>query len=199
MAQVASELISVTRDEKLTDSKYIKDLELGDKKQSDINKDSLAGGVYNVTKLHPRQSGYHTITTAIADIPQTLRRVGMVITYQTASDSWETKQFKGALSDWTDSSKWEDFGGGEAGDGAYDISAAYPSASPFASLQAALTAFTDASKKKGGMTIKFIQGTGADAKYVQYRLLKTTFPSTYSADDWEEANSVKKKKRKLMK
>ena len=112
MAQVASELISVTRDEKLADSKYIKDEALENKKQSDINKDSLTGGVYNVTKFHSLQSGYHTITTAIAAIPQTLRCVGMVITYQTASDSWETKQFKGALSDFTDISKWEDFGGG---------------------------------------------------------------------------------------
>ncbi len=188
MAQVASELISVTKDEKLADSKYIKDLELGDKKQSDINKDSLSGGVYNVTKLHPRQSGYHTITTAIAAIPQALRCVGMVITYQTASDSWETKQFKGALSDWADSSKWEDFGGGEAGDGVYDISEAYPNLSPFASLQAALTAFTDTTKKKGGMTIKFIQGIGDDAKYVQYRYVGTSIAGTdfENEENWME-------------
>lgn len=188
MAQVASELISITNNQKLADSKYIKDEALENKKQSDINKDSLAGGVYNVTKLHQLQSGYYTITTAIAAIPLTLRRVGMVITYQTASDSWETKQFKGILSDWNDSGKWEDFGGGEAGDGVYDISAANPSASPFASLQAALGAITDTTKKKGGMTIKYI---GSDEKYHQYRYAGTSIVDADFKNEanWEEANS----------
>jgi len=187
MAQVASELISITNNQKLADSKYIKDEALENKKQSDINKDSLAGGVYNVTKLHSLQSGYYTITTAIAAVPQTLRCVGMVITYQTASDSWETKQFKGALSDWTDSSKWEDFGGGEAGDGVYDISAAYPNASPFASLQAALTAFTDTTKKKGGMTIKYI---GTDGKYYQYRYILADLSGFSNENNWEESTQT---------
>ena len=182
MAQVASELISVTRDEKLTDSKYIKDEALENKKQSDINKDSLAGGVYNVTKLRPLQSGYYTITTAIAAVPQALRCIGMVITYQTASDSWETKQFKGILSDWSDSSKWEDFGGGKAGDGVYDISEAYPSASPFASLQAALTAFTDTTKQKPGMTIKYIDSN--NGRYKTYHL--TTQSWSNQEVDWIE-------------
>lgn len=193
MAQVASELISITNNQKLADSKYIKDLELGDKKQSDINKDSLAGGVYNVTKFHSLLSGYYTITTAIAAIPQALRCVGMVITYQTASDSWETKQFKGILSDWTDSSKWEDFGGGGnngSGDGVYDISEANPTngnPTPYGDLQAALTAFTDTTKQKGGMTIKYIDEESG--KYVQYRLTNTDFSTEIS--DWESADELK--------
>lgn len=185
MAQVASELISITNNEKLADSRYIKDLGLGDKKQSDINKDSLSGGVYNVTKLHPRQNGYYTLSTAIAAVPQALQGVGMVITYQTALDSWETKQFKGVLSDFTDSTKWEDFGGGEAGDGVYDISAAYPNASPFATLQDALTAFTDTTKQKGGMTIKFLNGVG---DYEQWLLTASDF--TTDESKWIKVNSI---------
>lgn len=171
MAQVASELISITNNQKLADSKYIKDLELGDKKQSDINKDSLAGGVYNVTKFHSLLSEYYTITTAIAAIPQALRCVGMVITYQTASDSWETKQFKGALSDWTDSSKWEDFGGGEAGDGVYDISKAN-NETQYSSLQEAVAAIPSG-VGKGGMEIKYIDSNSG--KYRQFRLVTPYF------------------------
>ena len=185
MAQVASELISITNNQKLADSKYIQDEALGNKKQSDINKDSLAGGVYNVTKLRPLQSGYYTITTAIAAVPQALRCVGMVITYQTASDSWETKQFKGILSDWTDSSKWEDFGGVEAGDGVYDLSVENSTEDNpihYSSIQDALDSFTDISKQKPGMTIKFIKGDGDDAKYVQYRHIKTVF--SLEESDW---------------
>lgn len=77
--------------------------------------------------------------------------------------------------------------------GIYDISqdkAVNGVPSTYGSLSQALTAFTDTTKKKGGMTIKFIQGTGANAKYVQYRLIRTTFPSEYSEDDWEIAGGV---------
>lgn len=183
MAQVASELISVTRDEKLADSKYIKDEALENKKQSDINKDSLSGGVYNVTKLRLLQSGYYTITTAIAAVPQALRCVGMVITYQTASDRWETKQFKGALSNWTDSSKWEDFGGGGnnngSGDGVYDISAANLTdgkPTSYASLQEALNAFTDTTQRKGGMSIMFIDSN--NGRYRRYHLTAVKWSSS---------------------
>lgn len=188
MAQVASELISITNNQKLADSKYIQDEALGNKKQSDINKDSLAGGVYNVTKLRPLQSGYYTITTAIAAVPQALRSVGMVITYQTASDSWETKQFKGALSDWTDSSKWEDFGGGGnnngSGDGVYDISAANLTdgkPTSYASLQEALNAFTDTTQQKGGMSIMFIDSS--TGRYVQYRHTRRS-GGFYNTNNW---------------
>ncbi len=187
MAQVASELISITNNQKLADSKYIKDEALENKKQSDINKDCLSGGVYNVTKLHPLQSGYYTITMAIAAIPQALRCVGMVITYQTASDSWETKQFKGILSDWADSSKWEDFGGGETGDGVYDISAANEN-TPYSTLPQAIAAITDDSVKKGGMTVKYI---GTDGQYHQYRYTGTSIVDDDFKNEanWEEANS----------
>lgn len=116
MAQVASELVSTTREQKLADSKYIKDLALGDKKQSDINIESLSGGVYNVTILHPLQSGYYTLATALANVPSALRRLGMVITYQVDANGWETKQFIGTtleVADWSDISKWNEFGGGD--------------------------------------------------------------------------------------
>lgn len=78
------------------------------------------------------------------------------------------------------------------GHDAYDISDAYPNASPFASLQAALTAFTDTTKRKGGMTIKFIQGSAADVKYVQYRyLLSSTAANDFTnTANWQGVDDV---------
>ena len=206
MAQVASELISVTNNEKLTDAKYIKDLDLGDKKQSDINKDSLSGGVYNVTKLHSLQSGnYYTLSTAIAVLTSAapdLRCFGMVITYQVDSESWETKQFKGdTLNDWADTDKWEDFGGRGNGDGAYNISVNHPTSgvnggNAFTLLTAltVLNSSAPASVKKGGMTIKYVDSN--TNKYVQYILRATDFNVTESNwkkiiteddfEDWEQ-------------
>lgn len=74
------------------------------------------------------------------------------------------------------------------GDGVYDISAAYPSASPFASLQDALTAFTDTTKQKPGMTIKYIDSESG--KYVQYMLTKSTFSTDES--DWIETGGYER-------
>lgn len=76
------------------------------------------------------------------------------------------------------------------GDGVYDISAANPTngnPTPYGVLSEALTAFTDTTKKKGGMTIKFIDSNSG--KYVQYRLKSATFST--DEDDWEkEGNSI---------
>jgi hypothetical protein len=79
------------------------------------------------------------------------------------------------------------------GEGVYDVSVDHTTDNQpkvYASLSAALNDIP-AAKQKGGMSIKFIQGTvqSSDHKYVQYRLTKdewSVFPS-----DWIEADSNK--------
>jgi len=69
--------------------------------------------VYNVTKNHPLQSGYYTLATAIAAIPNATRRVGLIITYQISATEWETKQYVGSsTTGWATVTNWSDFGGG---------------------------------------------------------------------------------------
>lgn len=65
--------------------------------------------------------------------------------------------------------------------GIYDISqdkAVNGVPATYGNLSEALGAITEDSKKKGGMTVTFIQGTGADAKYVQYRYVGTSIAGT---------------------
>lgn len=74
-------------------------------------------------------------------------------------------------------------------DGIYDISDANSmndTPTPYPSLSAALTAFTDSTKHKGGMTIRYIDST--TNKYVQYRLMATTFST--NVRDWEGVDDV---------
>lgn len=79
-------------------------------------------------------------------------------------------------------------GGSGSGDGAFDVSAKYPTSGVDGSntytlggALAVLNANLSANKKKGGMSIKFIQSS--DNKYVQYRLMATSFSATES--DWQ--------------
>ena len=68
--------------------------------------------VYNVTKNHPLQSGYYTLTTALAAVPSAKRSIGLIITYQTSA-GWEAKQFIGSnVSGWSTTTNWTDFGSG---------------------------------------------------------------------------------------
>ena len=75
----------------------------------------------------------------------------------------------------------------------YDISVAHPDGqgkpTPYADLTAALgTGGANIPKglRKGGMSVKFIQGTAqsSDNKYVQYRLLTEEFST--NVEDWED-------------
>lgn len=69
--------------------------------------------VYNVTKNHPLQSGFYTLSTALAAVPSAKRSVGLIITYQTSASTWEAKQFIGNnVSGWSTIANWTDFGGG---------------------------------------------------------------------------------------
>lgn len=72
-------------------------------------------------------------------------------------------------------------GGSGSGDGDFDISA--KTGQSYINLSAALTAadsILSTSKKKGGMSIKYIQSS--DNKYAQYRLMADTW--SIDTDDW---------------
>jgi len=77
---------------------------------------------------------------------------------------------------------------GGGGDGVFDVSEKYPTSGVEGSntytlygALAVLNANLPASKKKGGMSIKFVQSS--DNKYVQYRLMSATFSTT--ASNWQ--------------
>ncbi len=76
-----------------------------------INVDALCGACTAAT--------FYTLEYAIAAIRQLstdtgidYAKSGLVITYKTAENTWECKQFKGVVSDFGEASLWQDFGGG---------------------------------------------------------------------------------------
>ncbi len=80
--------------------------------------------VININELcgSPIGASYYTLQTAISalitygnSVDVDYRISGLVITYKTAENTWETKQFKGAISDFTETSLWANFGGGGGG------------------------------------------------------------------------------------
>lgn len=71
------------------------------------------GNTYNVTSQVPLASGYYTLTTAVAAVPEKNRSKGLCITYEESQGKWITKQFVGTdISTWNAAASWEDFGGG---------------------------------------------------------------------------------------
>lgn len=50
--------------------------------------------VFNVTAQVPLESGYYTATTAKSAVPNSLRKPGLIITYQVSDTEWETEQFE---------------------------------------------------------------------------------------------------------
>ena len=76
-----------------------------------INVDALCGAC--------TQAQYYNLSYAIAAINAlsqnngiTYAKPGLVITYQTGADTWETKQFVGNVADFGEAELWNDFGGG---------------------------------------------------------------------------------------
>lgn len=76
-----------------------------------INVDALCGAC--------KSSAYYTLEYAIAAIQAlsqstgiSYAKGGLVITYKVNDATWETKQFKGIVSDFGEASLWQDFGGG---------------------------------------------------------------------------------------
>lgn len=66
---------------------------------------------------------FYTLEYAIAAINAlqtstgiTYAKSGLVITYKTADNTWETKQFKGEATDFGEAALWQDFGGGGGSD-----------------------------------------------------------------------------------
>ncbi|MCR5394165.1 MAG: hypothetical protein K6E86_02060 [Bacteroidales bacterium] len=73
---------------------------------------SGGGNTINVTTVYPLESGYYTLSTAIAAVEEKRRCKGCCITYETTVGKWETKQFVGtSLTTWTETASWVDFGG----------------------------------------------------------------------------------------
>lgn len=100
-----------------------------------INVDALCGACTAAT--------FYTLEYAIAAIHKLstdtgidYAKSGLVITYKTAENTWECKQFKGVVSDFGEASLWQDFGGGgshvetsdepeEGGEDAFSTGGAY--------------------------------------------------------------------------
>ena len=79
------------------------------------NKLILAGGGGNTINIlgEGETSGTYSLMTALQKVPQDSRKIGKCITYPLGDGKWETKQFIGTnIADWSDLSKWDDFGGG---------------------------------------------------------------------------------------
>ena len=105
-----------------------------------------------------------------------------------ATNSWEAGETVEVYYNGTNYYANNVAGGSGSGDGAFDVSAKYPTSGVEGgntyTLEGALTVLNanlSASKKKGGMSIKFIQSS--DNKYVQHRLMSPTW-STVTAN-WQ--------------
>ena len=70
------------------------------------------GNTFNVTDQVPLESGFYTLDTAIAAVPEKNRSKGLCVTFETAVGKWVTKQFIGTdITSWESTASWEDFGG----------------------------------------------------------------------------------------
>ena len=83
-----------------------------DVKQTLINVDNLCGS--------PQSAAFYDLSSAILAIVSLgsstgmdYKMSGLVITYKTAENTWETKQFNGSVNDFSETGLWHDFGGGE--------------------------------------------------------------------------------------
>jgi hypothetical protein len=65
---------------------------------------------FNIDAYKPLASGYYTAADARGAIPSSMRKRGMVITYQTGTNAWKTEQAKGT-SGWTEDANWQSVGG----------------------------------------------------------------------------------------
>jgi hypothetical protein len=65
----------------------------------------------NIDAYKPLAEGYYTPATARNALPASARKTGLVITYQTGANKWNTEQYTGSTtSDWTSDEKWEKIG-----------------------------------------------------------------------------------------
>lgn len=73
-----------------------------------VNVDDLCGA--------PDNAQYYTLQTAVAAIPETYHKEGLVITWRSGEYEWTTKRFTGLVADFATALElWQDFGGGGGG------------------------------------------------------------------------------------
>ena len=90
--------------------------------EGDLVKASGGGsgsGFYNVTLLHPLETGYYTLETAVAALSAAEigdeSKPGMVITFEAAAGKWLDYRFEGTdVSSFLTASAWNRYGGGDA-------------------------------------------------------------------------------------
>lgn len=76
-------------------------------------------GFYNVTQLHPLESGFYTKETAIAALEnaeiENDKKVGLIITFEVSGGKWLDFRFCGTdISSFLIPASWERYGGGDA-------------------------------------------------------------------------------------
>lgn len=105
-----------------------------------------------------------------------------------ANNSWETGETVEIYYDGTSYYANNVAGSIGYGDGVFDVSVKYPTSGvdggntyTLAGALAVLNTNLSSNKKRGGMSIKFVQSS--DNKYVQYRLMATSFSTTVA--DWQ--------------
>lgn len=75
-----------------------------------INVDALCGTCTSAS-FYTLEYAISAITKLQSDSGITYAKSGLVITYKTGENTWETKQFKGEASDFGEASLWHEFGG----------------------------------------------------------------------------------------
>lgn len=62
---------------------------------------------FNITVNNPLESGYYTLSTAIAAISSDIKKQGLVITFAVSATEWQTWQFEGSLiTYWNNAVNW---------------------------------------------------------------------------------------------
>lgn len=95
-----------------------------DKQTLDKLKNSGGGGgsgsgFYDVTKLHPLENGFYTLSTAVAALETAEiadgAKPGLIITFEVSAGTWEDYRFAGTdISTFLTPASWERHGGGDA-------------------------------------------------------------------------------------
>lgn len=117
--------LSDDRTEILKDKVYICDGVLYVWSDEDDNLIEISGGsgsgsgFYNVTLMHPLDSGYYTLDTAVAALADAdiddANKPGMIITFEESAGKWSDYRYEGDnIEGFLDSAAWSKYGGGDA-------------------------------------------------------------------------------------
>lgn len=148
----------------------------------------LQGGAIKVMFTYANTAADATLKIGSADAKPLYyagRRAG-------SSNSWLAGEVVEIFYDGTNYYANSVAGGNGSGDGAFDISVyngVGGTPTQYAGFSAAVTnANVPEQFRKGGMTVRFIDSTTSPSKYVQYRLMKTTWSRTIT--DWQGIDDV---------